>query len=159
MQRGGIQVQEQVSLSSLEALYQEIKRLTPAVQRDHRLQGPDVDSVTVRSPVCGSELTLDAVICNDHVQQLGWQVRACALGQAATAIIVARRQELETTTVATISGQLWAILKGDGQVCDWPELEVFAGAREIASRHESAMLPLRALEKLFQRAQNRDRVM
>lgn len=137
---------------TLEELYQELKRHMPAVQDDHRLRGPGVQSITVRSPVCGSEVTLDARIVDDRVEQLGWRVRACALGQSTTAIVIDHAKELDAQTVHRVSQQLQATLKGEGYGCDWAELDVFAGAHEITSRHESAMLPFRALEQLFARA-------
>lgn len=137
----------------MEELYHVLKRYTPAVRRDRRLQGASVDTVTVRSPVCGSWLTLDAVIENNHVSELGWKVRACALGQAVTAIVIEHLDELDRKTVQTVAAQLQATLKGEGRGCDWPELNVFSGAKEITSRHESAMLPFSALQQLFERAE------
>lgn len=138
----------------MEELYYALKRYTPAVRRDRRLQGASVDTITVRSPICGSQLTLDTVMENGRVKELGWKVRACALGQAVTAIIIEHLDELDHKTVQTVAAQLQATLKGEGRGCDWPELDVFAGAKEITSRHESAMLPFRALEQLFERARD-----
>lgn len=140
--------------SAIEKLYEQLKTYAGVVRRDRRLAGPKVDSVRVRSPICGSELTLDAVIENDRVQQLGWRVRACALGQASTAIVIGRARELDAPTVQTVGAQLQAILKGEVVACDWPELAFFSFAQDIPSRHESAMLPFRALAQLFERARD-----
>lgn len=140
---------------SLEQLYEAIKSLVSAVQRDRRLDDPRVDSETVHSQVCGSRLTLEAVIKDGRVEDLGWRVRSCSLGQASTAIVIAHRAELDAATVARVGAQLRALLRGEDRHCDWPELEVFAAARGITSRHASALLPFKALDALFERARSR----
>lgn len=136
-----------------EAFYKQLKAYTAMVHRDHRLSGPDVDSVSVRSPVCGSDLTLDAIIKGNRVHKLGWRVRACSLGQAATAIVIQHLDDLDTDQVALVSEQLYGILKNQRDHSDWPELEIFSFARDIPSRHGSAMLPFKALKQLFERAE------
>lgn len=141
---------------TLEQLYEAIKNHVPAVQRDRRLDDARALSETVRSQVCGSQLTLDAVIENDRVQQLGWRVRACSLGQATTAIVIKHMEDLDALTVETVGTQLRSILNGQAFHCDWPELEVFGAAREITSRHGSALLPFSALKALFERARAQD---
>lgn len=135
-------------------LYQALKRYTPAVRRDRRLSGAAVDSVTVHSPLCGSRLTLDAVIRDGRVKQLGYRVRACSLGQATTAIVAARADDLDAATVRAIGAQLQTVLLGERTRIDWPELEVFALARDVPAHHGSAMLPFRALQELFDRARD-----
>ena len=139
---------------SAEQFYEQLKAYTRLVQRDHRLSGPNVDTVSVRSPVCGSSLTLDAVIENNRVLQLGWRVRACSLGQATTAIVIKHLNDLDAKQVAKVAKQLDGILKNTRDTSDWPELELFSFARDIPSRHGSAMLPFQALIQLFERAEN-----
>jgi NifU-like protein involved in Fe-S cluster formation len=137
---------------AIEAIYGKLKTHGLVVRKDQRLSGPDVQSVTVRSTLCGSELTLDAVIRVGHVQQVGWRARACSLGQATTGIVVRHLAELDAVKVKTVGSQLQAILKGRKTACDWPELELFTFAEDMPVRHESAMLPFRALAQLFKRA-------
>ena len=139
-------------MESAEQFYEKLKAYVDVVRRDRRLSGANVDSVSVRSPVCGSDLTLDAVIEGGRVRKLGWRVRACSLGQAATAIVIQHLDDLEAEQVARIGEQLEAILKGRRDTADWPELEIFAFARDIPTRHGSAMLPFKALGQLFERA-------
>ena len=139
----------------IERLYRRLKAYGRLVRHDRRLTGPRVDTVTVRSPLCGSELTLDAVIAAERVQQLGWAVRACSLGQATTGIVVAHQGELQAREVRAIGAQLESILKGEARTSDWPELQIFAFAQDIPVRHGSALLPFRALEQLFERARRR----
>jgi NifU-like protein involved in Fe-S cluster formation len=85
------------------------------------------------------------------VQQLGWSVRACALGQACTGIVADHLAELDEATVLRV-GALRAILKGEREDSDWPELAMFALVRDVPNRHGSALLPFEALGQLFERA-------
>ena len=135
------------------ALYQALKAHTPKVLRDRRLPVPPADSVTVHSRLCGSQLTLDARIENQKVSALGYRVRSCSLGQAATAIVVDHAEGLDAATVRRIHAQLQQILSGEDIRCDWPELEIFAHVKDSPARHGAVLLPFRALEELFERAE------
>ncbi len=140
---------EQVS-----TLYQTLKKYSAEVRRDKRLPVPPADSVTVHSPQCGSQLTLDARIEGNRVSEIGYRVRACSLGQASTAIVAHRAPGLDASAIRAVADQLRSILSGRGTQCDWPELEVFASARDMPSRHGSPLLPFEALQQLFDRAGN-----
>lgn len=139
----------------IETIYGKLKHYGSLVQVDQRLEGAGVDTVTVRSPLCGSELTLDAVIERNRVRRLGWAVRACSLGQATTGILTLHFADLEREQVARVGAQLQKILKGAEISCDWPELEIFTFAEDIPVRHLSALLPFNALKQLFDRAAQR----
>ena len=140
---------------SLEDFYRTLKRYQQRVHADQRLPAPPADSVSVRSRLCGSALTLDAVIAQGRVQQLGWSVHACALGQACTGIVAGRLADLDEATVRRVGAQLRAILKGERDTSDWPELAMFALVRDVPNRHGSALLPFEALRQLFDRAHAR----
>lgn len=133
-------------------LYQALKKYTPEVRKDHRLQVPPADSVTVHEPLCASQVTLDAQFEGEHVAEIGHRVRACSLGQATTAILIRRATGLDISTLKRVYAQLRDILDGRDTQCDWPELEVFALTRAIPGRRGSAELPFKALEQLFRRA-------
>lgn len=136
----------------IEDIYSQLKEYGERVRTDRRLDGPEADSVTVRSRMCGSELTLDAVIVDQRVQQLGYAVRACSLGQATTGIVTRHLGELDAARVHRVAQQLQDILHGKEVACDWPELDIFSFAQDIPVRHDSALLVFRALEVLFRRA-------
>lgn len=136
-------------------LYQTLKQYCIEVQRDRRLASPPAQSATVHSPQCGSRLTLDARIEGKRICEIGYKVRACSLGQATTAIVARRAPGLDGGALERVAQQLRSILAGTGGKCDWPELDVFASARDMPSRHGSALLPFDALQKLFDRADNR----
>lgn len=55
------------------ALYQTLKKYCAEVRRDKRLPIPPADSVTVHSPQCGSQLTLDARIVEHRVCEIGYR--------------------------------------------------------------------------------------
>lgn len=133
-------------------LYEALKHYTQKVRKDRRLPVPPADSVTVHSRQCGSQLTLDALIEDGQLSEIGFRVRACSLGQATTAIVAEHAQGLDAATVKRIGKQLEGILAGDVTDCDWPELEIFALIKDAPTRHGSALLPFQALEKLFERA-------
>lgn len=145
---------EQTSDTRFTALYQALKAHTPKVLRDRRLAVPPADSVTVYSRLCGSQLTLDALIENQKVSALGYRVRSCSLGQATTAIVADHAEGLDPATVHHVHAQLQKILSGEATHCDWPELEIFTHIKDSPARHGSVLLPFRALEELFERAKN-----
>lgn len=137
-------------------LYAALRQYAQKARKDVRLQAPEANSVTVHSPLCGSQLTLDAVIEDGRVKQLGHRVRACSLGQAATMIVAAHADGLDQPTARQVGEQLKAILAGTESHSDWPELELFALVRDIPNRHGAVLLPFRALEQLFDRAAAQD---
>ncbi len=134
------------------ALYSALKQYSGEVRKDRRLTVPPADSVTVHSPLCGSQLTLDARLAGDRVAEIGYRVRACSLGQATTAIVARRAPGMDASELERIGAQLHAILNGKSTHSDWPELDVFSHITEATSRHGSAELPFRALQQIFHRA-------
>jgi len=89
-----------------------LKRYIAQVRRDHRLSGENVETVTVHSrQLCGSWLTLDAIIEGNSVQALGYRVRACSLGQATTAIVHEHAPGMTAEEIQSVQIQLEQILK------------------------------------------------
>ena len=137
---------------NLASLYRTIKTFSSEVRNDRRLAVPPADSATLYSAECGSQLTLDARIEDHQIREIGYKVRACSLGQATTAIVVRHAHGLDLETLCRVGGQLRDLLTGSGTSCDWPELEVFARAKDVPSRHGAALLPFLVAEQLFVRA-------
>ena len=99
-----------------------------------------------RSPLCGSTVTVDVMMDRGRISGFAQDVKACALGQAAAAVLGAAiigrdRAELEGARDA-----LRAMLKGDGPVPAAPfaGYEVLLPARDYKNRHASIMLALEA---------------
>ena len=118
-----------------------------------RLSAPQV-SVRKRSPLCGSTVTVDLDMDAGRVARFGQDVKACALGQAAAAVLggaVIGRTPDELDRAAT---QLEAMLKADGPVPDAPfaGFEALLPAREFRNRHASILLAVQAASEAAHRA-------
>ena len=128
--------------SDLVKLYSgRILALAADIPRLGRLSAP-VATAKRRSPLCGSTVTVDVVTRDGRVADFAQEVRACALGQAAAAIlgvgVVGRsRAEIEAARDA-----LRAMLTSGGAAPTGPfaDLEVLTPAREFRNRHASILL-------------------
>jgi NifU-like protein involved in Fe-S cluster formation len=95
-----------------------------------------------RSKSCGSTLALDiAVDAGDHIERLGLQVRACAVGQASAAIFARGAKGQSLDEIESTYNALTAWLAGSGDLPDWPGLQAIAAARDFPARHGAIMLP------------------
>jgi len=106
-----------------------------------RLVGPQASVVRV-SPVCGSRVTVDLDLGGDgRVARFGSEVRACALGQAAAALLAGHVVGRSADELADAREGLAAYLKGDAETPgDWPGLDIFGPARPHRARHASILL-------------------
>ena len=119
-----------------------------------RLDAPDA-SVTRRSPLCGSSVTVDVQVADGRLAALGQDVKACALGQAAAAVTGAAAEGATLETVQRGRDQLKAMLKGKGGVPEAPfdGFEVLTPAVEYKNRHASILLSIEALAEAMAAAQ------
>lgn len=103
-------------------------------------------SARKRSPLCGSTVTVDLSAKDGRITEFAQDVKACALGQAAAAILggVVIGQTLATLTTARDS--LREMLKDSGPVPAAPfaGFEVLLPARAFKNRHASILLALDA---------------
>lgn len=130
-----------------------LKRLAAKVRQAKRLNGPAVRTTTVTSRLCGSQLSLDAELQEERITAIGFHVRACSLGQAATALVAQHAIGLTLAEVKEVKASLEAILGGtDPKQLDlrWPDLWIFSHAVSLSSRHGAALLPFQALEILME---------
>tara|TARA_R110002110_G_scaffold40803_8_gene130181 strand:- start:1207 stop:1668 length:462 start_codon:yes stop_codon:yes gene_type:complete len=118
-----------------------------------RLDAPDA-TVKRRSPLCGSTVTVDVIMRDGKVAELGQDVKACALGQAAAAVTGASAPGVTLDQLITARDQLRAMLKGTGPVPDAPfdGFEVLAPAVAYKNRHASILLSIEALAEAAQSA-------
>jgi len=98
-----------------------------------------------RSPLCGSTVTVDVTMQDGRVAQFAQDVKACALGQAAAAVVGAAVPGLTRAEVEAARDALAAMLAG-GPVPPAPfdGLEVLLPARAFKNRHASIQLALQA---------------
>lgn len=110
-----------------------------------RLDAPD-GTAKKRSPLCGSTVTVDVAVDQGRISGFGQDVKACALGQAAAAVVGAAAIGRSRDEVALARDQLVAMLKAGGPAPDAPfdGLEVLLPARDYANRHASILLALEA---------------
>lgn len=119
-----------------------------------RLEDPDA-TVKKRSPLCGSTVAVDIKVRDGRIAEFGQDVKACALGQAAAAVVGASVIGATRPQIETARDQLAAMLKSDGPTPDAPfdELEVLRPARDYKNRHASIMLALDAIAEAFEKAE------
>lgn len=118
-----------------------------------RLESPDA-TVKRRSPLCGSAVTVDVRVRDGQLADLGQDVKACALGQAAAAIAGGSAIGASFAQVTKGRDQLLAMLKDGGPVPDAPfgGFEVLSPAVEFKNRHASIMLSMEALAEAMDQA-------
>lgn len=106
-----------------------------------RLETPDA-TAKKRAPLCGSTVTVDLTLGNGQITGYGQDVKACALGQAAAAVVGAGILGSTPAQIQSGRDQLLDMLKNDGPVPSAPfsDFEVLTPARDYKNRHASIML-------------------
>ena len=122
-----------------------------------RLSKPDA-SVTKRSPLCGSAITVDINVESGIITHYGQEVRACALGQASSTIIGKAIVGRSLTEVQRAHEELSEMLKNDGPTPSKPfqELCMLQPASEYKNRHASILLAIEATLAAFQQIEGYD---
>lgn len=110
-----------------------------------RLDTPDA-TVKRRSPLCGSTVTIDVAVKGGVIDKFGQDVKACALGQAAAAVVGHVIVGCSLAQVKQAREELKSMLMSKGPVPSAPfdGLEVLIPARDFTNRHASIMLSLEA---------------
>ena len=135
-----------------EQLYnQAILRLASAIPHEGRLADAHASATRV-SPICGSRVIAHVALGPDgRVGRFAQEVRACALGQAAAAILGEGVIGCTPGELAAACDGLAAFLK-DEAPAPWPALGVFAPARPYRARHPSILLAFDAAAEAAARA-------
>lgn len=95
------------------------------------------------SKVCGSEVTVSLKMADGVVADIGLDVKACALGQASSAILSRAIRGATPTELREVRAAMWAMLRDGGPLPEgerWAELEKLAPIRDYPARHASTML-------------------
>ena len=123
-----------------------VLELAGGIPRLGRLSDPDA-SATAHSRLCGSTVTVDLKMEGDVVTDFAHEVRACALGQASSAVMArhvvgARADELRTVRTA-----MQRMLKENGPPPGgrFADLAVLEPVRDYKARHASTMLTFDAV--------------
>ncbi|HWJ69373.1 MAG TPA: iron-sulfur cluster assembly scaffold protein [Sphingobium sp.] len=99
-----------------------------------------------RSPTCGSRMIVTLQVDTaGRIAAIGLDAKACALGQAAAAILArgavgADRAALEAVT----EGWRAYLAKDSDALPDWPDLALLAAGRDYPARHPSMRLAFEA---------------
>ncbi|MBT8457213.1 MAG: iron-sulfur cluster assembly scaffold protein [Rhodobacteraceae bacterium] len=130
-----------------------ILELAADIPRTGRLDAPQA-SATCRSPLCGSNVTVDLSLTDGRISEFAQDVRACALGQAAASVVGANIIGCSRAEIGAARDQLAAMLTEDAPPPDAPfsELEVLIPARAFTNRHRSILLALDATAEAMDKA-------
>lgn len=121
-----------------------------------RLTDPDA-SATAHSKLCGSTVTVDLKLKGDVVTEFAHEVKACALGQASSAIMA-------SLVVGSTAGELRAVrevtsrmLKSEGEppTGRWAEIEILEPIRSFRARHASVLLTFDAVVDAIDQIEHR----
>lgn len=131
-----------------------ILALAADMPRSGRLAAPTA-TAQKRAPLCGSSVTVDLVISDGVITDYAQDVKACALGQAAAAVVGAQIIGATAERVQAARDALFAMLTAAGPVPAAPfdGLEVLQPARDYPNRHASILLALDATLAAFDHAE------
>jgi len=124
-----------------------------------RLSAPDSTSTKV-SRVCGSVVTVDLKMNGEVVSDIALEAQACALGQAAAAVLAMHAIGATIDEIRAARDGLRAMLKEGAappQGRFW-ELRHLEGVREYPPRHASTMLAFDAAVEAAEQARAKAKV-
>jgi NifU-like protein involved in Fe-S cluster formation len=111
------------------------------IPRTSRLADPDA-SAKAHSKLCGSTVTIDLKLDGDTVTDYGAEVKACALGQAASSIMAQNIVGATAEELRTVRQQMIAMLKEDGPAPTgrFADLQYLMPVKDYRARHASTLL-------------------
>jgi NifU-like protein involved in Fe-S cluster formation len=113
--------------------------------RAGRLASPDGSSEKI-SKLCGSKIIVDVAVTDGAVSDFAQDVKACALGQAAAAVLGAHI--IGATEAEIVAGRdaLYAMLKTGGPPPQgrFSDLAMLEPVKDYAPRHASTLLAFEA---------------
>lgn len=131
----------------LEDLYNDkILQFAGNIGRIGRLENPDA-TATAHSRLCGSTVTVDIAVNGDAVVDFAHQVKACALGQASSAIMALQIVGSTFDELLAVRDQMHRMLKEDGPPPGgrFADLAILEPVRDYRARHASTMLTFDAV--------------
>lgn len=145
----------QMSDSDLIKLYsKQILALASQIPHVGTLDSPSGEA-KVRAPLCGSTVTVQLVMEGGKVVEFAQNVKACALGQTAAALLGKVVIGLDHATLQRGRDQLAAMLRdGDpAPTAPFEGFEVLTPARDYKNRHASILLAFDATLRAIEDAQ------
>ena len=122
-----------------------ILKLAADMPRAGRLAAPDASSEKI-AKLCGSKITVDVTLADGRVSDFAQEVRACALGQAAAAVLGANVIGADLAEIEVARDALRDMLKANGPAPPgrFSELSVLEVVKEYPARHASTLLAFEA---------------
>jgi NifU-like protein involved in Fe-S cluster formation len=116
------------------------------IPRIGRLDRPDA-SATAHSKLCGSTVTVDIRMDKDIVIDFAHDVKACALGQAASSIMASHVIGSSASELRQVREEMRAMLKENAAppTGRFEELKFLEPVRDFKARHASTMLTFDAV--------------
>ncbi len=113
--------------------------------RAGRLAHPDASAEKV-SKLCGSRVTVDVVVKDGRIADYAQDVKACALGQAAAAIMGEHAVGASVQEIESARDALRAMLKAGGPAPEgrFADLAMLAPVKDYPPRHASTLLAFEA---------------
>lgn len=116
------------------------------IGRIGRLEHPQA-SATAHSKLCGSTVTVDLAMENGVVTDFAHDVKACALGQASSAIMAEHVVGASAEELREVRETMRRMLKENGQPPEgrFADLKYLEPVRDYKARHASTMLTFDAV--------------
>ena len=134
-----------------------VKVLTLAANMPHagRLDAPQATSEKV-SKLCGSRVLVDLSLHDGRVSDFAQDVKACALGQAAAAVLGANVMGAQVAEIEQARDALKAMLKTGGAAPEgrFADLAILEVVKPYPARHASTMLAFEAAAEAGRTALN-----
>ena len=116
------------------------------IPRVGRLADPDA-SAKAHSRLCGSTVTVDVKMADGRVSDFAHEVKACALGQASSAIMARMIIGSTPDELRAVRRAMQAMLREEGPPPDgrWADLRFLEPVRDYKARHASTLLTFDAV--------------
>jgi len=130
-----------------------ILTLVANMPRSGRLAAPDASAEKV-AKLCGSKITVDVAVADGKVVDYAQDVSACALGQAAAAILGENVIGADLSEIELARDSLVAMLKSNGSppAGRFAELAVLEPVKDYPARHASTLLAFEATVEAVRKA-------
>lgn len=120
----------------------ELLKLAARASGAGRLENPD-GSAEIRNPFCGDRLKLDVRLEDGKVTEIGYEIRACLVCQAAASIVGEQMRGRSVEDIAAIGEQVEKYLKDGGEA---PEpFALFEPMKPHLNRHVCILMPFRGV--------------
>jgi NifU-like protein involved in Fe-S cluster formation len=131
----------------------EILKLAANMPRAGRLAAPDGSAEKV-AKLCGSRVIVDVVMEEDRIVDFAQEVKACALGQAAAAVLGANVIGASAQEIEMARDAFRAMLKtgGSAPTGRFSDLSMLEPVKDYPPRHASSMLAFEATAEACRRA-------